>query len=356
MTYASLAQDPDAALRAALAGEVAGVAIATSGSTGKPRLAYVSGAALRAPAAATHERLGGPGHWLLALPPDRVAGAQVLVRSALGGHPAVRLRPGSFDPRAFAEAALATRSDTAASVPLYVSLVPTQLHRIADDPAAVLALEVFDAILVGGAALRRDVAPPNAIETYGSTETAGGCVYDGRPLPGVEVELEGDGRVLISGPILFDGYADGGDDGTVFRDGKRWLRMPDVGDWADARLAVLGRADDVIVTGAFKVHPATVERAIRILPEIADVVVVAAPDEEWGERIVALVSLADRRATITTDALRTEVADTLPRHALPRQVIVVEKLPHLDSGKIDRRAARALARASNGGPRARDDA
>ncbi len=241
-------------------------------------------------------------------------------------------------------------------MPLYVSLVPTQLHRIAEDPAAVLALEVFDAILVGGAALRRDVAPPNAIETYGSTETAGGCVYDGLPLQGVEVEMEGDGRVLVSGSTLFDGYADGGDDGTVLRDGTRWLRMPDVGEWADARLAVLGRADDVIVTGAFKVHPASVERALLALPGIAEAVVVDAPDKEWGERIVALVSLAGRRGPVSTEALRTELADTLPRHALPRHVIVLENLPLLDSGKIDRGAARALARVSNGGPRARDDA
>jgi O-succinylbenzoic acid--CoA ligase len=264
--------------------------------------------------------------------------------------------PGNFDARAFAEAALALRAETAARVPLYVSLVPTQLHRIAEEPAAVLALAVFDAILVGGAALVRDSAPPNAIETYGSTETAGGCVYDGRPLRGVQVETDPDGRILISGPILFDGYADGGDDGTVLRDGTRWLRMPDVGEWADARLAVLGRADDVIVTGAFKVHPATVERALRVLPEIADAVVVAAPDDEWGERIVALVSLADRQATITAEDLRTCLAGALPRHALPRQVIVLKNLPLLDSGKIDRGAARALARASNGGPRARDDA
>jgi O-succinylbenzoic acid--CoA ligase len=285
-----------------------------------------------------------------------VAGAQVLVRSALGGHPVVRLRPGSFEPRAFAKAALALRADTAARVPLYVSLVPTQLHRVAEDPAAAPALAVFDAILVGGAALRRDVAPPNAIETYGSTETAGGCVYDGRPLPGVEVETDPDGRVLVSGPILFDGYADGGDDGTFLRDGRRWLRMPDVGEWADGRLEVLGRADDVIVTGAYKVHPATVEGALLALPGIADAVVVATPDEQWGERIVALVTLANRRPPISAEVLKAELAGALPRHALPRQVIVLESLPLLDSGKIDRGAARALARSSHGGSRGRDDA
>lgn len=356
MTYASLAQDPDGALAAALTGEVAGVAVATSGSSGEPRLALVSGAALRASAEATHERLGGPGRWLLALPSDRIAGAQVLVRSALGGRPAVRMRPGSFDPRAFAETTVATRADTAARIPLYVSLVPTQLRRIADDPGAASALEAFDAILVGGAAFRAEGAPPNAIETYGSTETAGGCVYDGRPLPGVAVDTDADGRVLVSGQVLFDGYADGGDDGTIDRDGVRWLRMPDVGALADGRLAVLGRADEVIVTGAFKVHPATVERALLALPEVADAVVVAAPDEEWGERIVAVVTVADDRAPIAVEALRVALASSLPRHALPRQVLVLQSLPLLDSGKIDRGAARALASGSSGGSRARDDA
>jgi o-succinylbenzoate---CoA ligase len=356
VTYASIAQDPEGALGAALVGDVAGVAVATSGSTGEPRTAHLSGAALRASAEATHERLGGPGRWLLALPPDRIAGAQVLVRSVLGGHAAARLGPGAFDSRAFAAAALAARADTAASVPLYVSLVPTQLYRVAADPRAARALEVFDAILVGGSALSNAPSTPNAIETYGSTETSGGCVYDGRALPGVKTELDADGRILISGPVLFDGYADGGDDGTVVRDGTRWLRMPDVGERTDAGLAVLGRADDVIVTGALKVHPETVERALRALPEIADAVVVAAPDVEWGARIVAIVAPAYRGARVTTESLRAELVSALPRHALPRQVIVVESLPLLDSGKIDRGAARALARASNGGSRARDHA
>ena len=356
MTYASLAKDPDGALLAALAGDVAGVAIATSGSTGEPRVAHVSGAALRASAEATHERLGGPGRWILALPPDRIGGAQVLVRSALGGRSAARLRPTAFDPRAFAEIALATRADTPSGVPLYVSLVPTQLRRVAGDPSAAFALGVFDAILVGGAALRRTLAPPNAIETYGSTETAGGCVYDGRPLEGVRVELDADGRILIGGPTLFDGYADGGDDGTQLRDGTRWLRMPDLGEVSDAGLAVVGRADDIIVTGAFKVHPATVERALLALPGVADAVVVPAPDEEWGERIVAIITCPDRRAGVSVEALRAELGRALPRHALPRQVIIVESLPLLESGKIDRGAARALVDASSGGSHAGDDA
>ncbi len=356
MTYASLSQDPDAALAAALANEVRGVSVATSGSSGEPRTACLGSAALRASANATHERLGGPGRWLLALSPERIAGAQVLLRSALSGHAAARMRPGSFDPGVFAEAALAARAETPGDVPLYVSLVPTQIRRVAADPVAAHSLAVFDAILVGGAAFPREEAPPNVVETYGSTETAGGCVYDGAPLPGVGIALDGESRILISGPVLFDGYADGGDDGTELRDGKRWLRMPDAGELADGTLSILGRLDDVIVTGAFKVHPAVVERALLALPSIAEAAVVAVPDDEWGERIVALVVRAPGAGALEASALRATLARTLPRYTLPRETVVVENLPLLDSGKIDRRAARALALSSPGGPRARDDA
>jgi len=356
VTYASLSQDPCAAIAAALANEVRGVTVATSGSSGEPRAALVGGAALRASASATHERLGGPGRWLLALPPDRIAGAQVLVRSLLSGHPAVHMRPGSFDPPTFAEAARAARTDTPSGVPLYVSLVPTQIRRVIADPQAASALAIFDAILVGGAPLPDEDAPPNVVTTYGSTETSGGCVYDGVPLPGIDVMLDDEGRIHISGPVLFDGYADGEDDGTEIRDGRRWLRMPDVGELADGVLSILGRTDDVIVTGAFKVHPDMVERALVALPSIAEAAVVAVPDDEWGERIVALVVPAPGSGGLEASLLRAALATALPRHALPRETVVVESLPYLDSGKIDRRTTRALALASPGGPRARDDA
>jgi O-succinylbenzoic acid--CoA ligase len=356
VTYASLSPDPDAALAAALAGDVRGVSVTTSGSSGEPRAVFVGGGALRASADATHERLGGPGRWFLALPADRIAGAQVLVRSALAGYAPARMRPGRFDPGVFAQAAFAARVDTPSDVPLYVSLVPTQLRRISSDPVAASSLSVFGAILVGGAAFRREDAPPNVIETYGSTETAGGCVYDGHPLAGVDVALDADGRILVSGPVLFDGYADESDDGTEFRGGARWLRMPDAGELTGGRLAVLGRLDDVIVTGAFKVHPAVVERALLALRSIAEAAVVAIPDDEWGERIVALVVPAPGIGAIEEDALRATLSAALPRHALPRDVVTVENLPLLDSGKIDRRAAQALALPPTGGSRARDDA
>ena len=184
------------------------VVIATSGSTGEPKLVALSGAALRASARATEARLGGPGRWLLALPAEHVAGIQVIVRALLAGAPPVvmDLRTG-FRPDAFAAA-------TAALGPgrRYTSLVPTQLRRILDAEGAVAALRSYAAVLVGGAALdpatreRALAAGVRVVTTYGMSETAGGCVYDGVPLDGVTVELDEDGRILLGGPTLASGY------------------------------------------------------------------------------------------------------------------------------------------------------
>ena len=177
--------------------------MATSGSTGRPRLVVLRPAALRASAAATAARLGGPGRWLLALPADHVAGVQVVVRALLAGAPPVvqDLR-GGFRPAGFAAA-------TARLGPgrRYTSLVPTQLLRLLDAGGAALdALLGYDAVLVGGAALdaglraRAEAAGVRVVATYGMTETAGGCVYDGVPLDGVRIRLDGAGDGAGTGP------------------------------------------------------------------------------------------------------------------------------------------------------------
>ncbi|HEX8519311.1 MAG TPA: AMP-binding protein, partial [Pseudonocardia sp.] len=199
--------------------EPGNVLVATSGSTGEPRLVVLSAAALRASATATEGRLGGPARWLLALPADHVAGLQVIVRALLAGAArgapsgvpagpaAVDLRPG-FRPAAFAAAAAALGDG-----PRCTSLVPTQLRRLLDDGGAPLdALRACTAVLVGGAALdpglraRAEAAGVRVVTTYGMTETAGGCVYDGVPLDGVRVHLDGDGRITLGGPTLAAGY------------------------------------------------------------------------------------------------------------------------------------------------------
>ena len=380
--YAPQPRLSDAALPAGTA-----LVLRTSGSTGNPREVALSAAALRASAEATYERLGGPGRWLLVLPPTHVAGVQVINRSVVAGTEVRVGAPDRFTPAGFA--ALAGEflaSDTRA----YVSIVPTQLHRLvtaADDgdAAGLDALARFDTVLVGGAATpapllaRARAAGVRAITTYGMSETSGGCVYDGVPLAGVRVRAAdagegagadpGTGIIELSGPVLAEGYV-GDPDATAaaFRtdpDGTRWFRTSDLGRLDGGRLTVLGRADDVILTGGVNVAPAAVEEVIT--EHLAahgtpgEACVVGVPDAEWGQAVVAVVTgraaatgparaqggidLADGGAELLA-GLRAAVGQRLGAPAAPRRVHVTAALPTRGPGKVDRRAVRdAVVRA-----------
>jgi o-succinylbenzoate---CoA ligase len=336
----------DQVLAAARIGEQAGDAallVPTSGSTGVPRVAALSGTALRFSADATHSVLGGPGRWLLALPTTHIAGLQVLVRSLQSG-----IRPGvvdgssGFTVAAFAEAVRALDVNDAER-PHYTALVPTQLQRLLDDGEGVEALWQLDAVLLGGAAAspslleRAKDAGVTLVRTYGLTETCGGCVYDGAPLPGVEVTVGDDNVVRIAGPVLFDGYRDGGASGLS----DSVLTTSDLGHWDDAGLLhVDGRLDSVVISGGVNVPAEAVEKALAALGGIDDVAVVGVPDAEWGERVVAVVA-SDHVAPL--EVLREALRGQLPDAWLPRDVVRLDALPQLPSGKPDRVALRRLA-------------
>lgn len=324
------------------------VVVRTSGSTGEPREVLLTAAALRASAAATERRLGGPGRWLLSLPTHHVAGLQVLVRSVLAGTAPVAVAPGPFRPAAVVDAV----RGFAATDRRYTSLVPTQLVRLLDDPAATAALATFDAVLLGGAATAPDVlararaAGVQVVTTYGMTETCGGCVYDGVPLDGVTVALDDAGRVLLSGSVLADGYRDrpdlDADAFTTLPDGARALRTSDLGRLDDGVLTVLGRADDVLVTGGAKVAPAAVEAVLGGLDGVHEVCVVGVPDAEWGQAVVAVVVPRPAGAP-TLDRVRDAVASRLGAPSAPRHLVTVPALPLRGPGKVDRTAVARLA-------------
>jgi O-succinylbenzoic acid--CoA ligase len=311
----------------------ADLVVVTSGSTGVGRAVLLSADALTASATATHERLGGPGSWLLTLPVSAVAGLQVLCRSALAGeHPTV-LETG--EPLAVAIARMpATRR--------YTSLVPTQLRRLLDrEPDG---LRAFDAVLVGGAAtdptlLRRARDEGVAVvTTYGMTETAGGCVYDGVPLDGVRVRIR-DGGVEVAGPVLALGYRlDPAATAEAFAGG--WFRTRDAGALDDGRLTVSGRLDDVVITGGVNVAPAAVEAALREHPDVADAVVFGRSDDEWGQRVVAAVVPAPG-TTPDLATLRSWITDRLGAPAAPRELHLLDSVPLLHTGKPDRRGVAA---------------
>ncbi|HET7195839.1 MAG TPA: AMP-binding protein [Nocardioides sp.] len=311
--------------------EPAPLVVETSGSTGVPKRVLLSRRAVLASVTATVHRLGGSGRWVLALPPTYVAGIQVICRSLVAGREPVlvdsheslasSLEPGSF-----------------------LSLVPTQLHRLLEDPGAVAALRGLHTILLGGGpidpVLRGRAAEEGlrVVATYGSAETAGGCVYDGYPLDGVGVSVDSDGRIRISGPVLFDGY-DGDPELTaqVLVDG--WFLTSDAGRLdEDGRLHVLGRVDDVVVSGGVNVPLPAVAARLRIHPEVTAAEVVGVPDPEWGQRVVAFVV-----GEISVEAARDWVSAEHPRTWAPREVVSVDELPMLDNGKVDRMALRERA-------------
>jgi O-succinylbenzoic acid--CoA ligase len=325
-------------------GEGAAVVIATSGSTGGAKHVVLSAAALQASARATADRLGGPARWLLALPAHHVAGVQVVVRALLAGSPPVvqDLRAG-FRPDDFAAATRELGADRRCT-----SLVPTQLGRILDAGGAALdALRSYTAVLVGGAALaprlheRAIAAGVAVVTTYGMSETAGGCVYDGRPLDGVRVELEPDGRIRLGGATLADGYLGEPElTAAAFVDG--WFRSGDLGRWRAGRLEVLGRADDVIVTGGENVAPAAVERVLAAQDGVAAACVVGVPDAEWGQVVAAAVVPDGPLDPAFTERLQAAVRAELGRAAVPRILRPVPRIPLHGIGKPDRPATARL--------------
>lgn len=327
------------------ADERAAVVVATSGSTGTPKGVELAATALCASAMATHERLGGTGSWLLALPAAHIAGVQVLVRSLLSGRAPVvlDLRDG------FTAAAFAAAARTMSAGRRYTALVPTQLVRLLEaDGAGLQALRQFDAVLIGGAACpvglreRAIAAGVAVVTTYGMTETAGGCVYDDRPLQGVQVRISPKGRIELGGATLALGYRlDPAATAAAFRHG--WLRTGDRGRLsANGDLQVLGRFDEMIATGGHKVAPDLVERALVAVPGVAEACVVGVADPEWGQLVAAAVVPRDPGAPPSPAALRSSVRELAGPAAVPKVIRLVDALPHNDLGKINRAAVHDL--------------
>ncbi|MDN5617843.1 MAG: AMP-binding protein [Kocuria sp.] len=342
--------------------DVAALVVSTSGSTGRPKRTVLSAGALRASGLATETATGtdGGAHWLLALPVHYVAGAQVVARSVLAAtRPAVTASVqdgGRFTARDFLDAA-----NRLPSGHRMTSLVPTQLHTLMEDAeadAATLgneileALRSFDAILLGGAPASaallghcEELGIPLVL-TYGSAETAGGCVYDNRPLPGTRVAVEpgtdpsAPGRIWLGGSTVASGYlGDPERTASSFRrspDGTWWYRTDDLGTFSDHDgLSVAGRTDDVILTGGIKVSARAVAAVLEQDPSVREAVVVGVESPRWGQEVRAAVSRRPRREPDVT-SLVDRVRQDLGRAAAPKTIRVLDRLPQTSTGKPDR--------------------
>ena len=379
--------------------------VGTSGSTGTPKRTALTARALAASAAATENFFGSnsdaASQWLLALPAHYIAGAQVLARSVLAGTSPVIARsviePVHFTPEVFLRAV-----ERMSSARRFISLVPTQLHKLLEsvDANPSLGAEIHEAlgsftgILLGGAPASADLLAAatslglNTVTTYGSAETAGGCVYSGSVLPGVRVELvpeegmpavpdiEGKpaqvGRIWVSGTHLASGYIG---DATrtaehffTTADGTRWYRTDDYGLLSPAHdldtaahgpdstahgntphLQVLGRSDDVLISGGVKISARAVATVLEEHPAVREACVIGLPDARWGTAIAAAVTLVPSAGAAAAQAdntpalneelcalLRARCAEKLGAPAVPKQLSILPDFPLTSTGKPDR--------------------
>ncbi|MCI0142316.1 AMP-binding protein [Arthrobacter bambusae] len=324
--------------------EDAAVVVRTSGSTGTPKATVLTVDELAASSMATAIALRGEGQWLLALPLQYVAGVQVLVRSLFAGtRPWVMDLSNGFTPEAFTAAA-EELTDTIR----FTSLVPTQLQRLLDAPSpqTLAALRRFNAILLGGAPAATALldaaseAGLKVVTTYGSAETCGGCVYDGNPLEGVRVTLDDDGRILLGGDTVASGYLDAPEasaEAFFDEDGTRWYRTNDLGELAaDGTLTVLGRADDVIITGGVKASAAFIQAELEKFDGVTAAFVAGVPSREWGQAVAAYVAVEDSSPESVAD-YKARCQESLGTLA-PKTVLTTDGLIMLPNGKPDRLA------------------
>lgn len=306
--------------------DAAAAIVLTSGTTGAPSAIVIGEAALEASTVGGLARLGATAEerWALSLPLDHVAGLLVLKRGESADRE-VELHDG-FDP-----------ADLVRGDATWWALVPTMLHRLLRRDEDLAGRRV----LLGGAPATTallDHAAARGIEvvtSYGMTETCGGCVYDGVPLDGVDVVIDPDtSRISIRGPVLATARLDA--DGAVapLVDPEGWHQTNDLGRWEDGKLVVIGRCDDVVVTGGVNVSIGAIERTLRAYPDIMDVAVIAVPDDQWGERIEAFLVTAAPDPNLWRARLRQE----LGREAVPARFHVVGDLPRTRLGKPDRTA------------------
>ena len=325
-TRAALLKDSQRAGRP-ISEEIA-LVVATSGSTGTPKGAQLTPANLVSSADATHRHLGGEGQWLLAMPAHHIAGLQVLIRSLIAGVDPLALDlSGGFHTADFATAE--ELHDTGDRC--YTSLTPMQLAKLMDTLQGIEALRLFDAVLVGGAALNPQLARAAAdmqitvVTTYGSSETSGGCVYDGRPLPSARVRVD-HGRIHLGGPMIAAGYRNAPGHEAFTEPG--WFATSDAGLIDNGRLRVTGRLDAIIDSGGLKLQPEVLEREMLGVRGVTGACVVGIPDPRLGQAIVAAYTGPATPGEVI------EGLDHLPRWQLPKELKRLVELPVTGPGKV----------------------
>ena len=293
----------------------AAVAVGTSGTTGGPKEVLLTSTALISSARASNKFIGAqPGNtWSLLLPLTHIAAVNVIVRSIELGTTPIDLRDfeGEYP-----------KAD-------YTAIVPTQLFRALNGDQRLLShLQSAKAVLVGGAALSQglrnqaELAGIHVITTYGMTETCGGCVYDGTALEGVQVEIR-NGQICFKGPVLASSIS--------LNDG--WYETNDLGEYVNDHLVVIGRSDDVIISGGENLSLNAVENSLsQAFPDI-QFAAFSFEDPQWGQTFQLAVV-----GTIGDEEITTHLEKDFGYFAKPKGIHRMTSLPLLGIGKIDRKS------------------
>jgi len=289
--------------------------VATSGSTGTPKEIGITSDALLASADASNKYVGAiqGSVWSLLLPLTHIAGINVLVRSR-------QLKTETID----------LRNHTGAYPHAdFTAIVPTQLFSaLNENPDLLKHLQSAKAVLVGGASLSHDLrtqgvaAGINIITTYGMSETCGGCIYNGEPIDGVAFEITENSRIKISGPMLAEVEKENG-----------WYLTQDLGKIVDGKLQVIGRADDVIISGGENISLNAIEEELhKNFPKL-QLAAFATSDSKWGQALHVAVQSQDENVK---NQISQVLVDAIGNYAKPKSVILLDKLPEIGVGKVDR--------------------
>src|SRR5262245_9324264 len=310
--------------------------VVTSGTTARPKgveLTYDGIAAIGHGWAAAMGNEAGD-HWLVCVPLHHVAGLAILARASVTGA-AVTVRDGfDLDDVAAAPGAIGAT---------LVSVVPTMLGRLLDAGAP---MHEYRRVVTGGAPLadalrtRADNGSVAVVDAYGQSETWGGCVANGVPIPGARVRLGPKDEIEISGAMVMRDYRREPEASRQAFTHDGWLRTGDIGVLADRHVRVVARLRDLVITGGVNVSPVEVEQVLALHPAVADCAVTGRPDPEWGERVVAHVVPRDASAPPTLDELRAFARERLTAPKLPRELEFVDEIPRSTGGKVLRRELR----------------
>ena len=291
----------------------------TGGSTGNPKLVGLSANAMRASSSLSNQALGARAgdHWALSLPLHHIAGINQLLRS------------------------IDLDTDPVSHGGEFISVVPTQLYRaLQKSDAALETLKSAKKVLIGGAAVPSQLlhagraAGIPLVTSYGMTEMCGGCVYDGAALPGVSIRITPEGQIALKGPMRAEGYLNNEEDNMKsFIDG--WFISSDEG-FIDSHglLHVVGRTDDVIISGGEKISTSAVAEVLRTAYPSMEIHVLALPDEQWGQALRVVIATTAQPA-ITLPVIRNLVAQSLGKVAAPRSLLLLSEMPMKENGKID---------------------